>query len=155
MDQISRQQFSQSDASIQVTWSLLTNQRPVSALCRTKNRLTCQYWGVWVANNTTTAFWTHSTSLFCQKYLLIVCVRGAFLSHKSRGGWNKKLISWLWRLQFLCWLLLTRAEHEAMNDRWPTCSSSKPRSKIHRIYTRVFSGWWMMIMLMMTMMNGV
>ena len=34
------------EASIGVTWSLSTNQRPVSTLCRTKNRLTCQYWGV-------------------------------------------------------------------------------------------------------------
>ena len=43
------------------------------------------------SNNTTTAFWTHSFSLFCQKYLLIVCVCAAkFLSHNSKGAWKKK-----------------------------------------------------------------
>ena len=69
----------------------------------TKNWLTCQYWGVWGSNNTTTAFWTHSFSLFCQKYLLIVCVRSQIpLPQVPQGAWNKKLISWLGWLRFLC-----------------------------------------------------
>lgn len=86
------------------------------------------------SNNTTTAFWTHSFSLFCQKYLLIVCVCAAkFLSHNSKGAWNKKLISWLRWSRFLCrgrWSGLTRGSEGSgwMRELLTSIvSSSKPR----------------------------
>ena len=101
----------------------------------TKNWLTCQYWGVWGSNNTTTAFWTHSFSLFCQKYLLIVCVRSQIpLPQVPQGAWNKKLISWLGWLRFLClgwWPSADQGSYEGSGlDEWERAWPSPSHVKL-------------------------